>query len=57
VLKAAVRGRVAPLVAAGEITTGRLAGVRFVIKGGSGGDADTLQRVLAAAVPRRRAAV
>jgi uncharacterized protein YgbK (DUF1537 family) len=52
-----VRGRVTPLVAAGEIVSGRGAGLRLIIKGGSGGDTDTLQRVFETALPRRRAAV
>jgi uncharacterized protein YgbK (DUF1537 family) len=52
-----VRGRVTPLVASGEIVSGRGAGLRLIVKGGSGGDTETLQRVFEAALPRRRAAV
>lgn len=52
-----VHGRVTPLVAAGEVASGRGAGLRLMIKGGSGGDGETLRRVFEAALPRRRAAI
>ncbi len=38
----AVHGRLAPLVAVGEVQAGSAAGAELVIKGGSGGDATSL---------------
>lgn len=53
----AVDGRVAPLVAVGVITRGGGAGMRVVVKGGSGGDPDILRVLLEEACPPRLAAV
>jgi uncharacterized protein YgbK (DUF1537 family) len=42
----AIRGRLAPLVAFGEVQAGSAAGAELVIKGGSGGDATSLSKLL-----------
>jgi uncharacterized protein YgbK (DUF1537 family) len=43
----AVHGRVAPLIARGRILEGGAAGATVITKGGSGGDADVLARLVA----------
>lgn len=51
-----VHGRLAPLVAAGTIAGGDAVGLPIVVKGGSGGDGNTLRAVLGGDVPAQRAA-
>ncbi len=51
-----VLGRIAPLVTAGTIDTGEAAGLPFVVKGGSGGEAGSLRALLDAGLASRRVA-